>query len=278
MIRWALRGFLMMSFHKAREGLYRFFFFDGKTRSRFSAPVNIAIAIALFAGIFLLSLRNLGVTLDFGVLSEYKIRIGKGFILTIELSLMSLLLSLAVGFVSALGSRSRFLPLSYFCKVYVQFIRGTPLIMQIYLFFYVIGTAWGVTNRFWAGVIILSIFEGAYISEIIRAGLNSIDATQLEAADAVGLSHGQAMRFVILPQLMTRTLPPLTGQFASIIKDSSLLSIISVIELTQTFREISATNFALFECYFFLGLLYLCLTLPLTFFTRWLERRYKYEN
>ncbi len=136
----------------------------------------------------------------------------------------------------------------------------------------------GVTNRLIAGALILSIFEGAYIAEIIRGSMLSIDDSQLESARAVGLTRFQTARYVIIPQLVARTLPALTGQFASIIKDSSLLSMISVIELTQTIREISATNFRLFECYIFLGLLYLCLTLPITFVSKRMERRFDYAS
>ncbi len=150
--------------------------------------------------------------------------------------------------------------------------------MQIFLFYYIVGTAWGINNRVIAGVLILSVFEGAYIAEIIRGSLSSIEQAQLESAKAVGFDHRQTIRYVIIPQLFTRTLPALTGQFASIIKDSSLLSIIALIELTQTMREISATNFKLFECYFVLGLLYLCLTLPITFISQKLERRFNYEH
>ena len=150
--------------------------------------------------------------------------------------------------------------------------------MQIYLFFYIVGTAWGIDNRFWAGVLILSIFEGAYIAEIIRGSILSFDVSQLEAAKAVGFTPRQTFTTVVLPQLIERTLPALTGQFASIIKDSSLLSMIAVIELMQTMREISATNFKLFECYIFLGVLYLCLTLPVSLASKTLERRFRYEN
>ena len=106
----------------------------------------------------------------------------------------------------------------------------------------------------------------------------SLEESQLEAARAVGFTRSQTLRFVILPQLITRTLPALTGQFASIIKDSSLLSMIAVIELTQTIRELTAVNFRMFECYLFLGLLYLCLTLPISFISKRLERRFQYEN
>lgn len=100
----------------------------------------------------------------------------------------------------------------------------------------------------------------------------------MEAAQAVGFTGVQTLRFVILPQLVARTLPALTGQFASIIKDSSLLSMIAVIELTQTMREISAVNFKLFECYLFLGVLYLALTLPVSFVSKRLERSFRYED
>ena len=127
-------------------------------------------------------------------------------------------------------------------------------------------------------VLILSIFEGAYIAEIIRGSLLSLDESQLEAARSVGFTRRQTWRFVILPQMIARTLPALTGQFASIIKDSSLLSIIAVIELTQAMREISAVNFRLFECYLFLGILYLCLTLPISLISERLERRFQYES
>ena len=156
-------------------------------------------------------------------------------------------------------------------------MRGTPLIMQIYLFYYILGTAWGIENRFAAGALILSLFEGAYIAEIIRGSLLSMDVAQLESARAVGFTGAQTVRFVVLPQLLARTLPALTGQFASIIKDSSLLSVIAVVELTQTMREISATNFRLFECYLFLGLLYLCLTWPIALISRRMESRFRYE-
>ena len=178
---------------------------------------------------------------------------------------------------AAAGENARTLVLRYLSRGYVVFIRGTPLIMQIYLFFYLVGTAWGVENRFWAGVIILSIFEGAYIAEIIRGSYASLERTQLEAAQAVGFSPLQTLRYVVVPQMTARTLPALAGQFASIIKDSSLLSMISVVELTQTMREISAVNLKLLESYLFLGVLYLALTIPVAIASKLLERRFSYE-
>ncbi len=251
---------------------------DGEKTGALRTALNITLALIVFGLFFWISLKRLNMELDFAFLWKYRIRLFQGFKTTVLLSVVSLVFSLLLGFLSAVGSRSNFLPISYISKIYVQFIRGTPMIMQVYLFFYIIGTAWGISNRFFAGVLILSIFEGAYISEIIRGGVDSIEGTQLEAAKAIGLEKTQTMRLIIIPQIIKRTLPSLAGQFASIIKDSSLLSLISVIELTQTIREISATNFAIFENYIFLGVLYLLLTFPISMVTRNLERRFSYEN
>lgn len=239
---------------------------------------NFLLLSAVVVGVFWFSFARIGVVLDFSFLAGFRVNLAKGFVMTLCISLASLAVSLSIGLLSAVGQDSRILLLRYLSRLYVTLIRGTPLIMQIYLFFYIIGTAVGIENRFVAGVLILSVFEGAYISEIIRGSLLSIERSQLEAAKAVGFTRGQTIRHVILPQLFARTLPALTGQFASIIKDSSLLSMIAVIELTQTIREISATNLKLFESYLFLGVLYLCLTLPVTLLSKRMERRFRYEN
>ena len=239
---------------------------------------NYLFVIVVVIAFFWWSLSSIGYALNFSFLPAVAGRIGSGFALTVEISLAALAASLVLGIALAAGESSRILPLRYLCDLYVKIIRGTPLIMQVYLFFYIVGTAWGIENRFLAGVIILSVFEAAYIAEIFRGSLMSIDQSQRDAARAVGFTRAQTMRFVILPQLAARTLPALTGQFASIIKDSSLLSVIAVIELTQTMREISAANFKLFECYLLLGALYLVLTLPITLVSKYFERRLTYAH
>ena len=251
---------------------------EDKKTNPIKAAINILLLTAVIAQIFLFSLSKIGITFNFLFLLTHKKQLLQGFLFTLYLSLASLFASLAIGLVSAVLQSSQILFFRYLSKLYVTFIRGTPLIMQIYLFFYIVGTAFGIENRFVCGVLILSIFEGAYIAEIIRGSFLSIDLLQIEAAKSVGFTRKQTVTYVVFPQLFARTLPALTGQFASIIKDSSLLSIIAVIELTQTIREISATNFKLFECYLFLGILYLCLTLPVSFVSKVLERRFDYEN
>ena len=255
-----------------------FFISEDKRVNPLKATINILLLSVVITCIFLFSLSKIGIVFNFSFLSTHKKQLMHGFLYTLYLSFSSLFISLIIGLVSAVLQSSKILFLRYLAKLYVTFIRGTPLIMQIFLFFYIVGTAFGIDNRFVCGVLILSIFEGAYISEILRGSFLSIDLLQIEAAKSVGFTGKQIVTHVIFPQLFARTLPALTGQFASIIKDSSLLSIIAVIELTQTIREISATNFKLFECYLFLGVLYLCLTLPLSLLSKFLEGRFNYEN
>lgn len=242
------------------------------------AALNYLLVCALVLLGLWAALGALDYRLNFDFVGKFSQRIGDGFLMTLEISAASLVVSLLIGILVAAGKGSHILPIRYLCDLYVRIIRGTPLIMQIYLFFYIIGTALGVDNRFVAGVLILSVFEGAYIAEILRGSLLSIDKTQRDAARSVGFTKAQMFRYVIGPQMVARTLPALTGQFASIVKDSSLLSLIAVVELTQTMREISATNFQLFECYFLLGILYLVITLPLDAIGRYFEKRYDFAH
>ncbi len=253
------------------------FISDGKIKTS-NYIFNFILVTAVLSIGFYFALLSIGYTLDFAMLWDFRIRIVDGYVMTILLSISSLVTSLIIGVLVAFGANCKVIAVKIFCDIYVKIIRGTPLIMQIYLFYYIIGTALGVNNRFLSGVIILSVFEGAYIAEIIRGSLISIEGSQLEVAKSVGFTKKQIFTVVIIPQLISRTLPSLTGQFASIIKDSSLLSIIAVIEIMQTMREITATNLKMFEAYFFLGLLYLLLTLPLSLISEKLERRFNYAN
>ena len=240
------------------------------------AASAIFVAVVLI-GFLWFSVSSVGLELDFTTLYRYRQRLWEGFLMTVIISVASLMVSLIIGSLTAIGQNSRILVISYFCRAYVQIIRGTPLLVQIYFFYYIIGMAWGVNNRYIAGVLILSIFEGAYISEIIRGGLASIDRQQYEVAKSIGLTRTKTLQLVTVPILMARILPALAGQFASIIKDSSLLSVIAVIELTQTVQEISADNFRMFENYLFVGVLYFILTVSVSILSGLLERRYNHE-
>ena len=198
--------------------------------------------------------------------------------MTIVISLAALGLSTCIGLFFALGQRSAFLPLRYFSKIYVEVVRGTPLLVQILIFFYVVADAFGVRDRYLVGVLTLSFFSGAYISEIIRAGIESVGKSQIESAKAIGLTRGQTFRYVIFPQALRQTLPPLAGQFVSLIKDSSLLSIISISELTQNAKEVNSYTFSTLESYVLLAGGYLILTLPISLWTRYLEKKHAYET
>lgn len=254
------------------------FFAQSGPVAPWKAAINYLIICCVVVFVVWASMAAAGVALNFDFVAQYRIRIWNGFCLTIGISAASLVISLLLGVLVALGQQARFLPLRYLCDLYVKIIRGTPLIVQIYFFYYIIGTAWGIENRILAGIIILSLFSGAYIAEIVRGSMTSLDKGQIEAAKAVGFTKAQTAKHVIIPQLVAQTLPALTGQAASIIKDSSLLSVIAVIELTQTMREITATNYNFFGGFLFLGALYLCLTLPIMFVSRHFEKKLSYEH
>jgi polar amino acid transport system permease protein len=163
-------------------------------------------------------------------------------------------------------------------RLYVEVIRGTPLLVQISFAFYVVADAFRFENRFIVGLLTLSLFSGAFISEIIRSGIESIGVSQLESARAIGLTRFQTYRYVIFPQAIRLILPPLAGMFASLIKDSSLLSVISIGEFTWNAQQVAALTYSNFECYIPLAIGYLVLTLPITLWTQWLEQRTKYET
>lgn len=244
----------------------------------FNQIASVVLVVLVLVCFVRISLERIGHRMDFTTLWAYRFRLWQGFKMTLIMAFASLFVSLLIGAVAAAAQKSRFLTIAYLARFYVQVIRGTPLLVQIFFFFYIIGTAWGVDNRYVAGVLILSLFEGAYIAEIIRGGLESIDGQQFELAKAVGLTPVKTFRLVTFPLLMARILPALAGQFASIIKDSSLLSVIAIPELTQITQEISADNYRLFENYFFLGFLYFLMTFTVSLITRRLERKYKHET
>lgn len=256
-----------------RRPLNPFVAVPGRPVAPWKTVLAYLVAVVLVVAFFWASLAAASIALNLDFVGQYRTRILDGLGLTVGVSAASLVVSLLVGVPVAFGQSSRILPLRALCNLYVTVIRGTPLLVQIYLFFYVVGTAWGVDNRVVAGIVILSVFSGAYIAEIVRGAYASIDSEQLEAARAVGFTRWQSARYVVLPQLVARALPALAGQFANIVKDSSLLSVISVIELTQTMREISATNYNFFGCYLLLGAIYLVLTLPIMALSRHLEKR-----
>lgn len=206
-------------------------------------------------------------------LNEWKFGpIAHGLWVTIEISFISLIFAVLLGLVFGLMRVSKNQAARNLSLTYVELIRGTPLLVQIFIVYFFIGTVLDF-DRFTAGVVALSVFTGAYVAEIVRAGIQAIPTGQMEAARSLGMTYPKAMRYIILPQALKRTLPPLAGQFINLIKDSSLVSVISITDLTKAGREVVSGSFAPFEVWFTVAALYLLVTGTLSWAIQRLEKR-----
>jgi len=193
-----------------------------------------------------------------------------GLWITLKLSVTATILGVVIGVIGGLSRISANPALKWITIGYVELIRGSPLMVQIIIWYFVIGTvinellaAYGLGRipAFWYGVASLACFAGAYVTEIVRAGIQSIEKGQWEASAALGFTRWQQMRYVVLPQAVQRILPPLAGQFISTIKDSAIVSVISIQELTFQAMELMASTYLTFEIWITITLMYLTLTL-----------------
>ena len=191
---------------------------------------------------------------------------------TLWLSAVSSLLALFIGLFTGLARISKNYTVSMLAAIYVEIIRGTPLLVQIFIAYFFIGTVFDLSRNV-AGIGALALFAGAYVAEIVRAGIQSIPKGQMEAARSLGMTMPQAMKEVILPQAFKRILPPLSGQFISLIKDSSLVSVIAITDLTKSGREIITSTFATFEVWLVVAAMYLLVTSLLSQMVYYMERR-----
>ena len=205
-----------------------------------------------------------------------------GLWITLKISVIATILGVIIGVIGGLTRISSNPALKWTTIGYVELIRGSPLMVQILIWYFVLGTVindlladygLGRLPAFWYGVASLACFAGAYVTEIVRAGIQSIHRGQVEAARSVGMTYAQSMRYIILPQALRRILPPLAGQFISLIKDSSLLGIIAIRELTKAAREAVSASLQPFEVYLMVAVLYLFLTFTLSMFVQRLEKR-----
>ncbi|MCF0253168.1 MAG: amino acid ABC transporter permease [Duodenibacillus sp.] len=216
---------------------------------------------------------------DFSLVSDSFPLLVKGALVTIEITALSVSFGLVIGLLAALAAMSNFAPLRWLSKVYVDFIRGTPLLVQIFIIYFALPAAIGHrVDPFFAAVVACSINSGAYIAEIFRAGIASIAKGQMQAALSLGMNWKMAMRYVILPQAFQRILPPLGNEFIAMLKDSSLVSVIGFEELTRSGQLIIAQTYGTFEIWTCVALLYLAMTLTISQFVGWLERRTKVEQ
>ena len=239
------------------------------------APSRLVVRAVLLAGLcgalwFFLS--HLRYHWDWSVVWTYRGLLVEGLCVTVFVSLGAIALGLVLGVASGLASVSGNVWLGELAALYVGAFRGTPLLVQVLIFYFCVGVVVRLDSPIGIGTATLGFFAGAYISEMVRAGIESVDRGQWESAASTGLSRSQTLFHVIAPQAVRRIVPPVTGQFVSCIKDSSLLSIISVRELTKGAEMINATTYRTFEAYLPLALFYLLLTWPLSRLTRRLEK------
>jgi len=192
---------------------------------------------------------------------------------TLWLSAVSSVFALFLGLLTGLARISKNVAARGIAMIYVECIRGTPLLVQIFIAYFFLGTVFDLSRNV-CGIGALSLFAGAYVAEIVRAGIQGIPKGQTEAARSLGMSAFQTMRDVILPQAFKKILPPLSGQFISLIKDSSLVSVIAITDLTKSGREIITSTFATFEVWIVVAAMYLLVTSVLSQIVYYMERRF----
>ncbi len=187
-----------------------------------------------------------------------------GLMITLKISAFSAVLAFSIGIILAFMRLSSFQFLKDIAIVYITIIRGTPLLVQIFIFYFIVATIFDL-ERFLAGGLSLGIFFGAYIAEVIRGAIQSIDKGQYEAAKSLGMNYPQTMAYIIMPQALKRALPTLVGEMIALVKDSSLVSIISITDLTKVGREIVANTFSPFETWIIVAGMYFCITALLAY-------------
>lgn len=196
----------------------------------------------------------------------------EGLWVTLKISFFAAILTFIIGIVVALMKLSSYQFLKDIATVYITIVRGTPLLVQIFLFYFIVANIFEL-DRFIAGVLALGIFFGAYMAEVLRGAIQSIDKGQLEAANSLGISKYQAMRYIILPQAFKRALPTLVGEMIALVKDSSLVSVISITDLTKVGREIVSNTFSPFETWIVIALVYLTITSTMSYIGHKLEKK-----
>lgn len=196
----------------------------------------------------------------------------KGFYMTVKISVFSIFFALIIGVIVGIMKTSKFELLKDFANVYVTIFRNIPLLVIILIVYYGVGSMIEI-NALTGAIVSLSLFEGAYISEIIRGGIESVPKGQIEAAKSIGLNSFYLYLDVLLPQAFRTSLPALTGQFISLVKDSSLASVIALQELTMIGRQIATSSFASFESYITIAIFYFTATTFLQLLGKHFERR-----
>ncbi len=198
---------------------------------------------------------------------------------TIKITVISVLLGILFGLFIGIARISTNRVISLLAAVYVDFLRGTPLLVQIFLVYFALPVVSGQRiDPFVAAIAACSINSSAYVAEIFRAGIQSIDAGQMEAGRSLGMTWTQTMRYIIVPQAARRVIPPLGNEFIALLKDSSLVSVIGFEELTRRGQLIIARTYASLEIWLCVAIIYLVMTVSISRLVAWLERRYKIDD
>ena len=199
---------------------------------------------------------------------------GKGLVVTVELSLLAILFAMAWGLVVASGRMARARWLRSVAGAYIELVRDTPVLVQMYFIYFGFSMAGFGMSGFISGLLALSLQNGGYIAEIYRAGIESISVKQVEGGKALGMSRWEVMSIVVLPQALVRVIPPLTNQFIVVIKDTSLVSAIAVADLTQIGKLLTERSAASYEVFLTIALLYLMITGIVSGLSRLAERQF----
>lgn len=195
-------------------------------------------------------------------------------LLTLQISIIAIVFGFVLGVVVGLGRTSTNRPIRWLCTVYVEVIRGTPLLVQIFIVYFGLPSMGINLDRLTSGILAIGFNSAAYQAEIIRAGIQSIPVGQMEAARAIGMTRAQAMKNVILPQALRLIIPPMTNEFITLIKDSSLVSVLGVIELTKLTQNLNQRFYEPLGLFLFLALIYLILTYSTSHILRYVEKKY----
>lgn len=196
-----------------------------------------------------------------------------GLVATVQLATLAFALAVVLGLVIALARMGDFVVARGMAAVYLEVVRNTPILVQLYLIYYVIGPIFGL-GRFGSGVACLAIFEAAFISEVFRAGIRSVGRGQWDGGAALGLSRRRILRLIVLPQATRLMIPPFTSEAISMIKNSAIVSVIALAELTTAGRNIISDTYLSFEIWLAVAGVYLLIAIMISVVSTWFERRY----
>lgn len=202
-----------------------------------------------------------------------------GAVVTVKITIISVAIGIVIGLFVGIARVVKFKPVRWLAAIYVDFIRGTPLLVQIFIIYFALPLVLGIhMNPFVAAISACGINSGAYVAEIFRAGIQAVDEGQMEAGRSLGLTWAQTMRYIIVPQAFKCVIPPLGNEFIALLKDSSLVSVIGFEELTRRGQLVIARTYGSLEIWLSVAVLYLIMTLTISRLVAYLERRFDIKN